>query len=440
MSLVRPVAAAAGRAWATGRLHGTALGDRLAEKKTFVTFTASVVAVNTASLAGNGLAFRWVDPWSMGVWHTLLLLAGYLTVFRLGLVNGMGRELPFALGRGDRERAERIASTSQAAIAAGGVLVAITFAVLLAARWNAGWTWRMALVSMAVVATATFYLTYLQATFRSDADFGRLARVHWVQAALGVLLPVSVYLFGFAGLCVHTAAQTLLVTLLAHAWRPLVVPSRFEPRIARELVGIGLPLFVAGYLQTLAAGFDRVILLGRAGVEAVGYYAPAVAVVAAMAIVPGAIATYVYPRMSYALGQGRTPRDMRRTAIGAAAVSLAAGLPLALAGWMAAPPVIAGFFPRYQASIPAVRWSLLAGLLWSVSPASHVLSSLKAWTSLAACVGVAIVARWAFPWWLSQVHPPLEGVARGNAIAAAVSGAVSLLLVFRATAEPEAAA
>jgi O-antigen/teichoic acid export membrane protein len=424
--------AAAPPAQATAPLRAT---GRLGEKRTFLTFTAAVAAVNVASLAANGLAFRWVDPFSMGVWHTLLLLANYLAVFRLGLVNGMGRELPFALGAGERERAERIASTSQAACAAGGALVALTFAVLLVLRWDAGGTWRIALGSMTVFATATFYLTYLQATFRSDADFERLARVHWVQAALVALLPVSVYLFGFTGLCVHTALQALGVTALAHAWRPLRVGWRFEPRLARELVAIGLPLFVAGYLQTLASGFDRVILLRRAGIEAVGYYAPAMAVVAAMAIVPGAVATYVYPRMSYALGQGRPPAEMRRTALGAAGVSLAVGLPVAAAGWVAAPPFIAQFFPRYVASIPAVRWSLLAGLLWSVSPASHVLSSLKAWSSLAACVGAALVARWAFPWWLSDVWPPLEGVAMGNVVAAALTGALSLALVLRATAQ-----
>jgi O-antigen/teichoic acid export membrane protein len=420
---------------AGGQGVAAAIPPRVSERRTFVTFTASVIAVNVASLAGNGLAFRWVDPWSMGVWHTLLLLAGYLTVFRLGLVNGMGRELPFALGRGDQPRARRIASTSQVASAAGSVLVAVTFGVLLAVRWDEGWTWRVAIACMAIVGGATFYQTYLQATFRSDSDFGRLARVHWVQAGLGLLLPASVYVFGFAGLCVHTAVQAVVVALLAHFWRPLVVPSRFDPALARELVAIGLPLFLSGYLQTLASGFDRVILLRSVGVQAVGLYAPAVAVIAAMAIVPGAIATYVYPRMSYALGQGRTPLEMRRTAIHAGLVSMAAGVPLAVAGWVAAPPVIERFFPAYVASIPAVRWSLLAGLLWCLSPAAHVLSSLKAWGSLAAFVGLALVVRWTFPWWLAQGDSALEGVALGNVAAAALVGAVSLILVYRATAE-----
>ena len=116
MSVVRPAVV---RAWTD--LRPASWAGRFAGRRTFLTFTASVAALNVASLVGNGLAFRWVDPFSMGVWHTLLLLSNYLTVFRLGLVNGMGRELPFALGAGDRGRAERIASARESVVPASAV-------------------------------------------------------------------------------------------------------------------------------------------------------------------------------------------------------------------------------------------------------------------------------------------------------------------------------
>jgi hypothetical protein len=69
-----------------------------------------------------------------------------------------------------------------------------------------------------------------------------------------------------------------------------------------------------------------------------------------------------------------------------------------------------------------------------------VLGSLKAWGSLATFVAAAMAARWMFPWWLSQAGDPLEGVARGNVAAAALAGAVSVVLVLRATAGPPGAA
>ena len=151
-----------------------------------------MAAVNVASLAGNAIAFRFVDPVSMGVWHTLVLVCGYLTIARLGVVNGLGRELPFALGRGDTVSARRIAAAGLAANHASAAAAVVTFAILLAAFWTRGPVWRWALCAMAVVSTATFHLTFLQATFRSDADFTRLARVHWIQAGAALLMAPAV--------------------------------------------------------------------------------------------------------------------------------------------------------------------------------------------------------------------------------------------------------
>src|SRR5262249_38597843 len=134
-------------------------------------FTLAVGAVNVASLLGSALAFRWIDPASMGVWHTLLLLSSYLAIARLGVINGMGRELPFAMGRGDLGDGRRTAAAALAWNTAGSAVVFLVFAVLLAVFWSAGSAWRLALPAIAVVTVSGFYLSYLQATFRSDSDF-----------------------------------------------------------------------------------------------------------------------------------------------------------------------------------------------------------------------------------------------------------------------------
>ena len=44
-----------------------------------------------------------------------------------------------------------------------------------------------------------------------------------------------------------------------------------------------------------------------------------------------------------------------------------------------------------------------------------------------------MVARWTAPWLLSGIYEPLEGVARGNALAAGFVAILSLVLVVGAT-------
>lgn len=405
----------------------------LGERRTLVRFVVSSAAANVAALAGTALALRWIEPAAMGVWQTLLLASSYLTIVRFGLISGLGRELPFAAGCRDRGRADEIASTAVFYNTLCSGVVGIAFLAALPFFWSSGPSWRVALPAVAVFSATGLYLAYLQATYRSDRDFARLARIQLVQASLALLLPFSVWAFGFVGLCVHTAVQTVAVTALAHVFRPFPVRARFDPKVAWQLVATGLPLFIGGYLQTVAAGFDRVILLWRGTVESVGYYTPAIAVIAAMAIVPAALSTYVYPRMSYALGQGHRREVLGGMAFRATALSIAATLPIAFVGWWAAPTIVAAFFPQYTASIPAIRWSLWAGLFWSFTPATQALGTLKAWRALAVYVGLLLATRWSFPWIFSGRMDPVEGVALGNLVAAVVLAAASMILVANAT-------
>lgn len=430
MSGARPLVADATATAIPDRVEASqALGNR----KTLARFVFSVAAMNFGTLVGTAIALRWIEPVNMGIWHTLLVASNYLMIVRAGIVNGLGRELPFAIGRQDRARANAIVATASSYNIVCGLVSGAAFLVAIPFFWSAGRPWRVALPAMAVQSACNLYLAYLTATFRSDREFSRLSKVQTTQAALSLLLPVSVIAFGFPGLCVHSALQTVITTIQAYRLRPFKVPARFDWPVAKELVLIGLPLFTAGYLQLVSAGFDRIILIARGGIETVGYYAPAIVVISAMTVVPGALATYVYPRMSYALGMGHGRNTLGRMAWRVGAVSLTVQLPICLVGWWAAPYVTRYFVPQYVASVGAVRWSLIAGLVWSFTPVTQALGSLKAFKALAVYVGVLLAARWSLPWLLSGVMSPLEGVALGNVLAGITMAFVSLVLVRGAT-------
>jgi len=402
-----------------------------ATQSTFVWFSGSTLALNAASLIGGMLALRWVDPAAMGVWQTLVLAQSYFLVVRFGVLNGMNRELPYLLGRGERDEALRVAGMAQLHAVVCSGLAALAFGGAVWVCWGWGPDWRWALASMAVLASATSYLGYIQATFRSSDDFRRLTHLQLSQAATTLLLPVFAAEWQFRGFCAHAALQAVVIALFAHRIRPLRVEPSWCGTAAKTLLATGLPLFVSGYLLTAAAGLDRLILLHVAGVEALGYYAPAMAVVGAMSVLPNALAAYLYPKLSFRLGQGHSPEQLWRAAASAMAISALVALPLVALVWAFAPTIVAALLPAYGRGVPAIRAASVTGLAMTTSVCTAVLSTLKAWRRLYAYVAILFGLKIVLPWYGARAADPVAGVAIGSMWASAVGGAVAVYLVHR---------
>jgi len=404
-----------------------------ATQSTFLWFSGSTLALNVASLVGGMLALRWIDPALIGIWQTLVLAQSYFLVVRVGVLNGMNREVPYLLGRGDQDRALQLAGTAQLhAVVCAGLAVAAAGGALWVC-WGWGPEWRWALASMAVLASATFYLGYLQATFRSSDDFQRLTYLQLAQTATMLLLPVFAARWGFSGFCAHAALQALVISAFAHRIRPLRVEMRWSGAAAKLLLTTGLPLFASGYLQAAAAGLDRLILLMTAGTETLGYYAPAVSVVGAMSVVPGALTTYLYPKLSFRLGQGQSPEQLWRTAATATLISALLALPLVVIVWTFAPALVAALLPAYERGLPAIRAASVTGFAATASACTVVLGALKAWKALYTYVAVLFGLKVVLPWYGALGGDPVAGVAVGSMWASLLAGSVAILLVYRCT-------
>ncbi len=399
----------------------------------FLAFAGSSVAVNAATLIAGVLVLRWIEPAAIGVWQTLLLAQSWLNLIRFGVLNGMNRELPYLLGRNDTAAAYRTAQIAQLHALLCSVLAAAGFSLSLVflGTWGEAWLWGLA--AMLVVAAAGFYNGYLQATFRSHKEFDRLSKVQWLQAAFLLLLPAFAWRWGFAGFCAHAALQAMLVTGCAHALRPIRLPPAFDWKVARQLLATGLPLFVSSYLYVVGLGLERVVLLYRGHVQALGMYAPAVAVLSAMAVVPAAVSMYLYPRISFHLGQTQDPRQLWKLSRFAIAASVGCGLPVVLLGWPLIPPVVAEWFPAYAPAVPAMRISLLTGLMLGFASGTTLLGSLKAWKLQYIYVGTFLAAKAFFPWYWSSGPDPVTGVAWGGLLAATVTAVVAVWVAYRAT-------
>ncbi len=390
-------------------------------------FSGSAIFLTMGRVASNILILRWLPPEVMGVWQVVAVARSYVDFLRLGVVLGMGRELPFLLGAGRREEAEQVAQTAQGySIVCFGMTTLFGIGVLpFIAVLGSNWVW--ALAAGTVVSASGFLQTYFLASLRSLVEFRKLAWINILHSILAMASPLAAYFWGFSGFCVSKIIIAIGILCATYVLRPMRLQFSVDFQTLKRLMPTGGRLFIYSQILVLAAGFDRLILVGRIGVEATGLFSPCTAVMGLAALIPSTIKHYVHPQMTFAFGRSG---DVRAAWFRGAQLmfhSLALGGVAVVLGWYLLPFAIAQLLPKYVEATKATQISLVAGLLLQCSIAP-VMSSIRAWKWLFLYAAIIAGARWLFPWMFSFWDDALTGVATGNAVAGLASVLLSLLI------------
>ena len=199
------------------------------------------VLASLLRVIGGLVQARLVTPNVLGLFSSVGLVQGYLPFLHLAIPNGLNRELPYFIGKGEHQRVRELAGAAQAwaLLTAGGVV----FLMLGGAVWCLvrGDLWLAAAwVSNAFLAFYSFYGTfYLQTTYRTGHDFAKLAFANVVQNAVALVLVVLVALLSFYGLCLRAVLSSAAGLALLYYWRPLRVGPQWSTRHLKHLFVVG---------------------------------------------------------------------------------------------------------------------------------------------------------------------------------------------------------
>ncbi|MBI4508419.1 MAG: oligosaccharide flippase family protein [Deltaproteobacteria bacterium] len=406
---------------------------RLTGHSVLAYFAASSMAINGATLLAGVAALRWIPPELMGIWQMMLLAEGYASVLRMGIPNAMNRELPYFLGRGEEERGRQVAATALLHAILTGAMVFAGFAIAGLAIDSGKPGWQLAALARSIAAGTGFYFSYLTGTFRSNKSFKALAGIQLAQAGLALLMPVFAYAWGYNGFCLHAVLQSVILAGICHAKRPLRIRPAFHAEAWSLLWRTGFHLFISAYLLTLVRGLENVFLFRRGGEAMVGIFAPALAVSHAMEVLPAALSSYVYPRMSFRFGETSDASRLSRMTFWTMGLALALCVPLVLVGWVCLPWVVERLVPKYSAALPAMRIALLTGMLLSVITGTSVLRALKKWTLLYGFIALVGTAKLIAVGLMAGGDSPVMGVAWGGLVSAVVAAGAAVIACRMAT-------
>jgi HAD superfamily hydrolase (TIGR01509 family) len=366
------------------------------------------ILASALSMIGGLLAARLVAPGAMGLFRGIGLSQGWARWLQLGVLNGLNRELPYYVGKNDRQRVQELAASAQAwAIAlsalTGGGMLAVAGWYLLQGNWEvaAGWGTNAILIFFLFYGT-----TYLQVTFRTGHDFARLAMINVVQNSAALALVVFVWYFRFYGLCLRLLISGAIGLAMLYYWRPVRVGPRWNLQRLKQLLIVGAPIFGVGELFTWWINtLDGTLVLHFTGKEGMGLYGVVVVTAwATLEMLPAAGMTVLYPRMAEHYGRTDRLGDLLHMAV-KPTVAVALGmLPIAMVSWALVGPAVKWLLPNYVAGIPAARWAVWIPVLSSFNLANNVFNVAKTQHFYVVGIGLGMVAYLGSLWWLFPKH------------------------------------
>lgn len=330
--------------------------NKIREHKTLFKFLSSSILSLPVSILASFFTLKYIDPYFIGVWSAFTIFDTYLNIIKLGIYNGLNRELPFALGAGDTEKATTYVRTTYYFTIINIVFVLLISPFLIIRYWDK----TIILVTLLVYIVRiliSFYSNYLSGTFRTSDNFNKLSNIQVANVVVKLVL-CPLLLLGFNGYLIFEIGQVFLEMIFLHYYKPFKVSPYFSKSAFIHLLKIGFPIFLMSYLIGFIDSIPRLYIINYGDTRLVGIYHPIFLLLGVMSIFPNVMTMYIYPKFSFSLGQNNDIMSLWNKMKKIYLFSFFGILVFSVIVFLCM-DLFAMFFPKYIESIPYIKIGLL---------------------------------------------------------------------------------
>ena len=355
-------------------------------------------------LFASTIAAMSLSPSEMGAIQSVMLLSSYLSMLHLGAFHGLNRNLAFYFGRQDRDTGLRMVYASHFVArvnALGGVLFGSGLMVWMAVRGK-GIVPFGAAVALTGILYCTPYATHISTTCRSGQHFGAMGVATLIGNAARIGHAWLPRFLGWLGYIISLVLEVLIRLLLFKKIEPYPATDSFRRSDIIELVRVGFPIMLVGYLASLFMIADQSMLALFLSAKDLGDYTPARLITVAIMTLPATMSVLFSPKIASRYGACGTAMSLRRPLWILLGVHLGLLLPVCVAAALVIGPIVRCLMPEYTAGIHAARISALATLGMCGNGALIVTTTLRNNRPSLWIYAVSLALMWAAGFWMAR--------------------------------------
>jgi len=342
--------------------------------KVLAKFTSSQVVSNLLRLISGLLVVRYVSPALYGQYTGIGVYLGYVAIGQLGVVNGLGRELPYQLGKGSNRYADSLASSAFAFTIFVSAIAFILFFVVGVRHYILS-EYRSALLFLSYGLLAFFRILnfhFLPVLYRTTKDFDRLSRINLIFSLFVLLTVLLVYIFGFKGLVIRGVFLALLQFTLMFTAKPIKLTLTYSKEHIYKLFTVGAPIFLVGYITPLWFTLTYSLVFDMAGALQFGLFAIGTITLNVIKAIPDSVGGVIYPRMSMQYGRGMSYSQVLSDNLKPVVVLVLTLVLIGTSVYFLLPLVVPSVLPDYIGGIRAAQFMSFLPAIMAMGGLNHI--------------------------------------------------------------------
>ena len=249
-----------------------------------------------------------LSPELMGYYSIALTIASYGMLLQLGVINGLGRELPISFGKKNLTYASSLVGEATLAIVFLQLVGILIFYVIILATNFADPSTRDAFLWGGFLAFSIPFSQIVMLRLRSEQRVLTFSLLQ-VLNSIAILTTgmVAIKYFNYKGaICSIIFVNFLTFIIISKTSLNPVNFRRFNFGEIKYLVRIGLPLMLAGVLASLQMSLDRLFLINNFSPKDIGIYQIGMIPLTLGIAVSGIISQYISPKLLFRYGKGHS--------------------------------------------------------------------------------------------------------------------------------------
>ncbi len=368
--------------------------------KLLARFASSQLISTFLRLISGLLVVKLIDPETYGSFTGVGVYLGFILVGQGGIINGLSRELPYELGRGNSELSNEMASSVYVfsfllSLIASSIF--LFFGVFEILQGNS----ISAYIYFTYVILAAFHLInvqFLPTLYRTNNDFDSLAKQKIYIGLANLFSVLIIFFYGLYGLLIRAILLAFVEFGLLYLNKPFSLSFRYKIEYIKRLFKTGLPIFLVGMVNLLWITIVKGSIFKLGGPLNYGLYALSIIIENVFGVIPNSFAKVIYPKMAIMLGKGIPIPRIIKFSIKPLVKQFFIMLALATIGVYMLPIIVPIILPEYSEGILAAQWMLFFPVSQSFSSLNSIFNVLKKqkWYMISLLCGVLMGSLYMF--------------------------------------------